>query len=177
MKINKQILLAALTLGAVTARADFTVNSGANGVGTGNYVATPGGSGTSDYQLVLTGTSPTYIAAGDYVLDDYGSQLSSFTFDASASAVNLNNAQTLAAGTYVEVVDWTLLPTATVGSQDLINLRIIGTQQGVPTSASDSDTINVEAAPEPGQIMGAGLLLGLGGMAIVTRRSLKKQTT
>ena len=56
-----------------------------------------------------------------------------------------------------------------MGSQDLINLRIIGTQQGVPTSASDSDTINVEAAPEPGQIMGAGLLLGLAGTYAMTR--------
>ena len=120
MKINKQILLAALTLGAVTARADFTINSGGNGVGTGNVIGTPGSSGTSDYQLVLTGASPTYIAAGGYVLNDYSGQLSSFSYDASASQINLNNAQTLAAGTYVEVVDWTLKPTATVGSQDLI---------------------------------------------------------
>ena len=178
MKINKQILLAALTLGAVTARADFTINSGGNGVGTGNVIGTPGSSGTSDYQLVLTGTSPTYIAAGGYVLNDYSGQLSSFSYDASASQINLNNAQTLAAGTYVEVVDWTLKPTATVGSQDLINFSIpVATQQGVPTGANDSDTINVEAAPEPGQIMSAGLLLGLGGMALVTRRLLKKQTT
>jgi len=164
-----------LALGAVTARADFTVNSGANGLGTGNDVGTPGSSGKSSYQLVLTGALPTSIAAGDYVLDDYNGPFSSFTFDASASDVNLNVAQTLSAGTYVEVVDWTLTPAAIVGTTAEINLRIIGSQTGVPTSASDTDTLNVEAAPEPGQVMATGLLLGFGGLALVARRFGKKQ--
>jgi len=169
------MFLAALALGAVTARADFTVNSGANGIGTGNQTATPGSSGTSDYQLVLTGTSPTTFGAGDFMLNDFGGQFTSVTYDASASTANLNDAQTLAPGTYIEVVDWTLLPTATVGTIDEINLRVYGSQQGVPTSASDTDTINVVAAPEPGQVMATGLFLGFGGLAFAARRFMKKQ--
>jgi len=169
MNIQKHILVAALALGAVTVRADFTVNSD------GGDVGSPGSSGTSDYLLVLTGASPTTIAAGAYVLDDYSGQLSSFAYDVGASAVDLNNAQTLAAGSYLEVVDWTLRPTATVGTTDEINFSVpVAIQDSVPVGANNTDTINVEAAPESGQVMATGLLLGFGGMVLVTRRLLNK---
>jgi len=172
MKIHKPILVAALALGAITAQADFTINSD------GGDVGSPGSSGKSDFLLVLTGTSPTTIAAGGYVLDDYSGELSSFTYDAAASSVNLNNAQTLAAGTYEEVVDWTLKTSATPSYEDYINFNIpFAIQDSVPVGANNTDTINVVAAPEPGQVMAAGLLLGCGGMVFVVRRLLKKQTT
>ena len=171
MKMQKHILVAVLAVGAGTARADFTINSD------GTAVGSPGSSGKSDYLLVLTGTSPTTIAAGSYVLNDYSSQLSSFTFDAAASAVNLNDAQTLAAGSYEEVVDWTLKVSAIPGTSEYINFNIpVAFQDGVPVGANNTDTINVEAAPEPGQVMATGLLLGFGGMVFVTRRLLTKRT-
>jgi hypothetical protein len=83
----------------------------------------------------------------------------------------------LAAGSYEEVVDWTLKPTATVGTTDLINFNVpVAILDSVPVGANNTDTINVEAAPEPGQVMATGLLLGFGGMALVTRRLLNKPT-
>lgn len=170
MKIHKYILAASLALGAASAQADFTVNSD------GTVNASPGGSGKSDYLLVLTGASVTTIAAGAYVLNDYSSQLSSFNFDVAASQINLNNAQSLPAGSYELVVDWTLKPNAAVGTKDYINFSIpVALQDGVPTGANDTDTINVVAAPEPGQVMAAGLFLGMGGLFLVGR-SLRSQS-
>ena len=49
-----------------------------------------------------------------------------------------------------------------------------GTDGGTAVN-SGTDTINVVAAPEPGQVMATGLFLGFGGLAFAARRFMKKQ--
>jgi hypothetical protein len=179
MKINKQ-LAAILAVGAsvACAHADTWSNTGASG---GDV--TLGQSGSSVFTFVQTGGSAT-IPNNLNTLPGFDVGTINVPFDIFSSLTVVSAGGTgynpstgvVTEGLPITVtVDWTVSPTAVIGTGTFITAELDTTTSEFESSTSGLFVVTPVSVPEPAQTVAGALILGCGGLVFAGRRVFKKQ--
>lgn len=182
MKTLNKIILGVLVLGAVNARASWTVTAVTDPVNINNLSGPQ--STTFSFKNSVAGTLYGSLLTVSDNNSPYGSWTtaggSPFTSFAIVSDSGLTGSSIvsglLTGGNYAAntsfsvVVDWA---TATAGNY-AFDLKLFTNPAKTQTTGNNFD-INVTAVPEPTQVVAGAMLLGCGGLVFIGRRLMKKQ--
>ena len=175
IKSVKPLLVAAVVLGTITARASWTVQ------GPSDLYVTPGESGSSTYIFTPTTTPPafgiivsqtsSYQPEGTSANLAFGANAPITTYLPAISPIG----DTVYANTpFSIVVDWTISSNPAYQGEEFSASYSIDTDAYGNAGAAQNINFTIEAAPEPAQTVAGALLLGSGLVVIAGRRLLKK---
>ena len=186
MRNLKLFLIAALVATSTASiQANYTIS-----VTTSPAVnTTAGASGQSYFDFTFSGGGQfTYQSRSLWAVDpvDPGQPLfgagvnpfSALTVDSSSTLLFGAGQHYNSGSTYRLVVNWTVDPTWVAGGQYGIYFNLFANQpDAVRANAGATDIINIAAAavPEPGQMLGASMILGFGALAFTGRRWVKRK--
>ena len=173
---TKPLLITVLALGALSARASWTVQ------GPSDITVTPGESGSSTYVFTPTTAPPafgiivsqtsSYQPEGTMVNLAFGPNAPITSYLPAISPVG----DTIYANTpFSIVVDWTISSNPAYAGEEFSASYAIDTDAYGNAGAAQNINFTVVAAPEPGQTIAGALLLGSGCVFMAGRRLLKKK--
>ena len=180
-----QNILIVLALGAVSAKADYSLTAGASQ----NVTVGDNTVHTAYFNLAVTAADTLHFSSS-VNLDNWvsGNGIATFgtSYTGSTGSGNLalsTSPLAVGVGNYTLAVSWTLDSSIGVGQYTGngtpvgITLALFGadTGEGQTQGQQAWDTINVVAVPEPAQAIASVALLGCGGLVFIGRRFVGKK--
>ena len=180
-----QNILIVLALGAVSAKADYTLTAGASQ----NVTVGDNTVHTAFFNLSVT-AADTLKFSSSVNLDNWtsGGGIATFgsSYTGSTGSGNLALSTSpvgVGVGNYTLAVSWTLDNTIGIGTYTGattpvgITLALFGSDTGPGLTQGQQawDTVSVSAVPEPAQAIASVALLGCGGLVFIGRRFVGKK--